>query len=240
MSRFDCVLFDFFGTLVHYNPSRREQGYSRSFTVFQRLGGTLAYDDFLHTWDERFEDFDRRCEADASEFSMWEVSTDYFADVTGRAPVRADLDEFVEVYLDEWNTGVRDIDGLAAMLDALGQHHRLAVVTNTHAPDLVPGHLRRMGLDGAFDAVITSVEVGHRKPHAAIYAAALGRMGVDPGRCLFVGDTPGPDYDGPRRAGMEARLIDPDTRHAARVPEADRLTSVLDVLACTSSTPHCA
>lgn len=232
MSRFECVLFDFFGTLVHYNPSRREQGYDRSFAIFQRLGGGLDYDAFLHTWDELFEGFDQRCEADASEFSMWDVTTEYFAGVLPDAPTRAELDEFVDVYLDEWNRGVTDIEGLAAMLTELGEQHRLAVVTNTHAPDLVPGHLRRMGLDGAFDAVITSVEVGHRKPHPAIFATTLERMGVDPGQCLFVGDTPGPDYHGPRAAGMVARLIDPAARHAAAVPATDRIASVLHVIDC--------
>lgn len=165
---------------------------------------------------------------------MWNDTNAIFAASLGAAPSELttdDLDKFVAAYLDEWNTGVTDIDGLASMLAEMGRTHRLAVVTNTHAPDLVPGHLRRMGLDGAFDAVITSVEVGRRKPHPAIYAAALARMGVEPQRCVFVGDTHGPDYVGPRAAGMSARLIDPAGRYADRVPVADRLVSVLDLVA---------
>ncbi len=233
MGDVDCVLFDFFGTLVGYNPSRKEQGYDRSHAVFRRLGGTHGYDDFLHTWDELFCAFELRCEDDDSEFSMWDVTAAYFADALASSaspPATApDIDEFVAVYLDEWNTGVSDIDGLAAMLDEVGRTCRLAVVTNTHAPDLVPAHLRRMGLDGAFEAVVTSVEVGWRKPHPVIYAAALDRVGLDADRCVFVGDTLEPDYVGPRTAGMAARLIDPAGRHAATVPAADRLASVLDL-----------
>ena len=231
VSGVDCVLFDFFGTLVRYNPSRKEQGYDRSHAVFRRLGGTHGYDDFLHTWDELFCAFELRCEDDDSEFSMWDVTTAYFAQALpdASAATATDVDEFVAVYLDEWNTGVSDIDGLAAMLDEIGRTHRLAVVTNTHAPDLVPGHLRRMGLDGAFDRVVTSVETGWRKPHPAIYESALASVGIDAGRCVFVGDTLEPDYVGPRAAGMAARLIDPAGRHAATVPAADRLDSILDL-----------
>jgi len=231
VSGFDCVLFDFFGTLVGYNPSRKEQGYDRSHAVFRRLGGTLDYDPFLHTWDELFCGFEARCEDDDSEFSMWDVTAALFAAAVGEVPARHDLDEFVAVYLDEWNTGVSDIDGLATMLAEVGRAHRLVVVTNTHAPDLVPAHLRRMGLDGAFDAVVTSVDVGWRKPHPAIYAAALGHTGVDPARCVFVGDTLAPDYLGPRTAGMAARLIDPAGRHADTVPAVDRLATILDLAA---------
>ena len=229
MSGFDCVLFDFFGTLVDYNPSRKEQGYDRSHALFRRLGGTLDYDPFLHVWDELFCGFEARSEADDSEFSMWDVSTALFSATVGEAPPLADVDEFVAVYLDEWNTGVSDIDGLVAMLDEVGRAHRLVVVTNTHAPDLVPAHLRRMGIDGAFDAVVTSVEVGWRKPHPAIYAAALERAGADPSRCVFVGDTLEADYVGPRSAGMAARLIDPTGRHAATVPAFDRLATILEL-----------
>lgn len=195
-----------------------------------RLGGTLDYDPFLHTWDELFCGFELGCEDDDHEFSMRDVTAAFFAATADRPPTPADLDEFVDVYLEEWNTGVSDIDGLATMLADVGRTHRLAVVTNTHAPDLVPAHLRRMGLDGAFDAVVTSVEVGWRKPHPAIYAAALGRAGVDPSRCVFVGDTRAPDYLGPRAAGMAARLIDPmdATPPTSRQPTAS--ATVLDLV----------
>ena len=60
-----------------------------------------------------------------------------------------------------------------------GRPHRLAVVTNTHHPTLVPDHLDAMGLSPHIDAVITSVEVGWRKPHPAIYEAVLGAMQCD-------------------------------------------------------------
>ncbi|GAA3600348.1 hypothetical protein GCM10022419_100520 [Nonomuraea rosea] len=40
--------------------------------------------------------------------------------------------------------------------------------------------------------------------------------GIEPSSALFVGDTFVPDYEGPRRAGMTALLIDPLER--ARCP----------------------
>jgi len=226
-----CVLFDFFGTLVNYNPSRIEQGYARSHDQFLAMGGRLDYGTFITRWDTAFAHFDRRSDHDDSEFSMWDVGREFFTDVTGSEPDAESLDAFIDVYLDEWNAGVTDIPGVAAMLAEVGQRHRLAVVTNTHSPFLVPAHLRRMGIDGAFELVVTSIEVGRRKPHPAIYRHALDKLGLEPRRCVFVGDTVVADYIGPRAIGMQSLLVDPTGRHAVEHLHhlGHRVASVLDV-----------
>ncbi|MFC7642797.1 HAD family hydrolase [Streptosporangium lutulentum] len=139
----------------------------------------------------------------------------------------AEVEEFVSRYIREWNTGVRYLPGLADLIEELSAEYRLAVVTNTHQPTLVPDHLETMGVLSSFDAVITSVEVGWRKPHPKIYAAALDALGVQASSAVFVGDTHVPDYEGPERAGMTAFLIDP--HHRVAVPETRRLASVFDL-----------
>ena len=101
------------------------------------------------------------------------------------------------------------------------------MVSNTNQADLVPGHLAAMGIDRYLDAVVTSVEVGWRKPHPAIYAAALGRLEISPASAVFVGDTYEADYAGPVAAGMAAFLIDPERRHD--IPAARRLESLADL-----------
>jgi putative hydrolase of the HAD superfamily len=113
------------------------------------------------------------------------------------------------------------------LIEELSTEYRLAVVTNTHQPTLVPDHLEAMGVLSSFDAVITSVEVGWRKPHPNIYSAALDALSIQAPSAVFVGDTYVPDYEGPERSGMTAFLIDPHCRVA--IPENRRLTSVFDL-----------
>ncbi len=60
------------------------------------------------------------------------------------------------------------------------------------------------GLTTHFDALISSAWVGARKPHPRIYADALATAGVEAGAALFVGDTWGPDVDGPLAAGIRS------------------------------------
>ena len=221
------LLFDFFGTLVEYDASRTAQGYQRTHAELTAIGVDLEYADFLMRWDDTAARFDAASEVDDHEFSMIELGTAFLRAALGRTPSTGEVDGVVASYLDEWNQGVHPIEGVPALLRSLVEHHRLAVVTNTHSPTLVPQHLSAMGVADCFEVVITSVEVGWRKPHRAIYDATLAALRVDPAACTFVGDTRGPDYIGPRSMGMQAYLIDPGARQS--VPADHRIESVLDL-----------
>lgn len=59
------------------------------------------------------------------------------------------------------------------------------------------------------DAVLTSVDVGCRKPHPSGFLQMAGRLGVEPGRMIYVGNEP-KDVAGARSAGMKSVLIDRD------------------------------
>jgi putative hydrolase of the HAD superfamily len=224
-----ALLFDFFGTLVRYSPSRTEQGYHGSYAMVRGLGATVDYQGFLALWVEVSAGFDRRCEADDSEFSMTEAGTAFLERLLSRAPAPDEVEAFVEGYCDEWDAGVTYVDGVAPMLRELAASHRLAVVSNTHSPTLVPRHLDRMGVAGLFETVVLSVDLGLRKPHPAVYRRALDDLGTAAADAVFIGDSYGPDYAGPRRHGMRALLIDPD--RATDIPREHRLSSITD-------TPH--
>jgi putative hydrolase of the HAD superfamily len=221
------VLFDFFGTLVDYSASRTEQGYHRTHDLLSRLGGDLSYDDFLAAWSRASAAFDRRSDADDSEFSMTEVASEFLYEALPRSPTSDEVAEFAARYVTEWNAGVRYLDGVPEMLKDLSADYRLAVVTNTHQPDLVPNNLAAMGVRELFEAVVTSVEVGWRKPHPLIYATTLRRLSIDAEAAVFVGDNHLPDYLGPERAGIISYLIDPSG--SAPVADYRRLGTILDL-----------
>lgn len=63
------------------------------------------------------------------------------------------------------------------------------------------------GIAGLFDILLTSVEVGLRKPEPAGYHELARRLGVAPYEMLFVGNEP-KDVIGAKRAGAWAALID--------------------------------
>ena len=207
------VLLDFFGTLVGYSPSRTEQGYQLSHGFVTSQGAQISYAGFLQVWAEESARLDARSARDDSEFSMQEVATAVMARVLGRDPDPAHAAALVRTYIGEWNTAVAYPPAVPTIVSALAGRYRLAVVTNTHQPDLVPDHLAAMGIAHHIDAVITSVEVGWRKPHPVIYAEALHRLDITAASAVFAGDTYSADYAGPVAAGMTAFLIEIGRAH---------------------------
>jgi putative hydrolase of the HAD superfamily len=67
--------------------------------------------------------------------------------------------------------------------------------------------LDALGIGGMFDAIVTSAQVGTAKPAPAVFAAALGRVGVCAGEALHVGDDPRLDVGGARAAGVLPVLL---------------------------------
>jgi len=83
----------------------------------------------------------------------------------------------------------------------------LGIVSNTTIqPHIVDFYLAECGLDKMVDFRILSSELGWRKPHPAIYAAALARAGAEAANTVFVGDRSIEDVAGSKRLGMKAIL----------------------------------
>lgn len=218
------LIFDFFGTLVAYSPSRTSQGYSASHSFYAANGGHLDYSAFLACWVAGFSELDASTSASHREYSMVEAARSFqrHASFASDADV---LKELAASYLEEWNQGVRYIDGVSSMLRRLANRFDLSIITNTHDLDLVPNHLRRMGLDRLFSRVITSVGFGTRKPSPSIFGFALSELSVSPDQCIYIGDSYEPDFEGPRSVGIRPLLIDPERR--APVEPDERIDTIL-------------
>jgi putative hydrolase of the HAD superfamily len=91
-----------------------------------------------------------------------------------------------------------------ALLDSLRERSlATGLVSNAFDPGwLLHEDLARMGLAERLDVAVFSSEIGLRKPHPAIFEAALERLGVDPDDALFVGDRRVEDVQGAKALGM--------------------------------------
>lgn len=84
----------------------------------------------------------------------------------------------------------------------------MALVTNFDHPPYVYDLLCARGLEGQFDAVVISGEVGVDKPDPLIFYLAMEALHCSPKEALFVGDSLGADIAGAQAAGFRAILID--------------------------------
>jgi HAD superfamily hydrolase (TIGR01509 family) len=122
------------------------------------------------------------------------------------------------------------IEGTVAALARLREAGiRLAVVSNSDGS--VRESLTRAGFEGLFEFVVDSHEVGVSKPDPAIFAHALGRLGVEPSAAWYVGDSIYHDIGGGRAAGLAVSvLIDPfdlGLEHSPRIASVAQLPQLL-------------
>jgi HAD superfamily hydrolase (TIGR01509 family) len=98
------------------------------------------------------------------------------------------------------------LPGTHDALRALKERYKLGVISNSdgHIAELV----ERMGLADCFHAIIDSSIVGHEKPDARIFQAAMEAVGSAPADSLYVGDIYSIDYVGALGAGMQPLLFD--------------------------------
>jgi putative hydrolase of the HAD superfamily len=91
-----------------------------------------------------------------------------------------------------------------ALLDSLrGRGLLTGLVSNAFDPGwLLHQDLADMGLAERLDAAVFSSEVGLRKPHPAVFEAALSALGVEPEDAVFVGDRRYEDMRGAKELGM--------------------------------------
>ncbi|MBK9926611.1 MAG: HAD family hydrolase [Anaerolineales bacterium] len=221
------ILFDFFGTLVEYSDSRIGQGYELSHSIVLSSGVNIKYPEFLERWDAMFRKFDLAAEANQDEFSMDDVVNGFLSSVLDKDPTPELVKNFRDVYLQEWNKGVKTIEGVPELLRQLKGHYTLALVTNTHSGDFVRSHLHDMGIAEHFSAIVASVEHGKRKPHPSIFELALEATGGKSENALYVGDSFSTDYMGAKNVGMRCLLIDPHKKHD--IPPEDRIAHILDL-----------
>lgn len=79
-----------------------------------------------------------------------------------------------------------------------------AILTN--GTDTVREEISRLGIEGAFDRIINSAEIGVRKPEPAAYRRALDDLSTRPSQALLVDDSPF-NIEGARRVGMHGLLF---------------------------------
>ena len=122
--------------------------------------------------------------------------------------VRAACLDYYYAHIAEFAKPFPEIPELLPKLRALGL--KTAIVTNV-TPDRLSSQKRKveaLGIGHLFDAIVYSGEYGINKPDRRIFDHAAGLLGVDPSRCLFVGDDPTSDISGALGAGIEAVWVD--------------------------------
>lgn len=107
--------------------------------------------------------------------------------------------------------------------------YTLGIISNVITSREIPDWIEADGFAPYFKSVVLSSVLGIRKPDPAIYLEAARLAGVDPSRCVYVGDNLKRDVTGTRAAGFGGVviLISPEELAEAVITEENRPDVIL-------------
>lgn len=179
-----------------------------------KLTGTkMTPDAFVDLLEERYKVLRKRAKEkliEASEKEMWTkwMLPDFPAEMV--APLSGKL---TRLWRDCDGRRVPREDVTQTVIELSRRGYLLGIIANTITETEIPDFLETEGLTGYFKTVVLSSKLGIRKPNPEIYWEAARRIGVEPARCIYVGDNPVRDVEGTRAAGygMMILILEPDT-----------------------------
>jgi len=195
---YDAVIFDLWGTLV---DGLQEKPYHDSLRRTARAAGAPP-EEFIRIWcsDEiqsgRF----------VGTFATQADCIRHVCEVLGVAPTDEALQRAADVRAEFTRSGLVPRPGTVEVLRSLRARGLKLGLMTASSPNSVR-FWPRTPLAGLFDAALFSCDVGLTKPDPRFYDLACRRLGVSPGRCLYVGDGAGNELTGAAEAGMTAVLI---------------------------------
>jgi HAD superfamily hydrolase (TIGR01509 family) len=121
---------------------------------------------------------------------------------------------------------------LLSDIKSLGMRTVIASNTYWRDADSYWEDFRLLGMADYVDAIVTSVDAGHLKPHPAVFRMAMRAGGAPAGRCIVIGNKEANDIEPALALGMHAILVHPDDP----VPESSRADAVApDLWACSQA-----
>lgn len=214
------LIFDFFGTLVRYQdgifPGER---YGRTHQFLLDHGLDLDYDRMVSRFGSACRELEEQARLTLAEWHMYDAGRLFFRELLGSEPDNDLLARFIAVFIEEWNRGTEYFPEIEPFLARLAGRYRLSVISNSQYPPLVPCNLEAMGVSLYFAQVVTSAELGFRRPDQRIFQEALSRLGIKPVQALYIGDSFESDYKGATDAGIPCVLVDPEAAWIGRVAQ---------------------
>jgi putative hydrolase of the HAD superfamily len=202
----EAIFLDLGNTLRMLVKDEKHQSRARR-RIVELVGANEDPDTFCKKLDERYKiyrkwAFENLSEAPESElWTRWLVP-EFPAEKI--APLGVEL-----TYQFRQSMGRRVVvDGGREVLDELSRRgYSLGIISNLIGSREIPEWLEADGFAPYFKSVVLSSEFGKRKPDPSIYFEAVRRAGVEPAKCVYVGDNLKRDVTGTRAAGFGMVII---------------------------------
>ena len=204
-----AVFFDFYHTLVCYQPAQEEL----EAQALGELGVEVEPEDLrrpvVKADEFIYQEITRRPLSQRSREDIMVLYSQYQRTLLGEAGIEAS-EKLVLGLLGKMQQVKMKLvlydDVVPALTELKGKRLVLGLISNVEHD--INATLDELGLSSWLDTVVTSRDAGFNKPHPEIFQEALRRAGVPPAEAIYVGDQYQADVVGSRSAGMKGMLLD--------------------------------
>ena len=202
----EAIFLDVGNTLRIVIPDEAFMAQSRQ-QLAELTGTTMSPDEFHALLEERYKVLRKRAKEqliEASEREMWtkwmlpDFPTEKIAPLSGK---------LTRLWRDCDGRRVPRDDVKETVIELSKRGYLMGIIANTITETEIPDYLKTDGLTNYFKTVVLSSKVGIRKPNPEIYWEAARMIGVEPEKCVYVGDNPVRDVEGTRAAGYGMMII---------------------------------
>ena len=151
--------------------------------------------------EERYKVLRKRAKEQLVEASEKEMWTQWMLPELPAEAIAPQSSKLTRLWRDCDGRRVPREDARDTIIELSKRGYLLGIIANTITETEIPDYLETDGLSAYFKTVILSSKVGIRKPNPEIYWEAARRIGVEPVKCVYVGDNPVRDVEGTRAAG---------------------------------------
>lgn len=202
-----AIAFDLIGTIVHVKPNR-EAMLKSLLEALKAAGVKLDTDAFYDAYRRVNQRYMKLRVNSLREFSNPFIVAETLGELGHPIkPEDSTIVEAVKEYFKPYLESVYTTPGTRKVLTGLKRKYRLGIVTNFTFPWTVDECLKKTRLKGVFNPVVTSADVGWRKPHPLIFKAFVQAVGVAEEDIVFVGDDLKRDIYGAFKVGMKTILL---------------------------------
>ncbi|MHA1583156.1 MAG: HAD family hydrolase [Candidatus Baldrarchaeia archaeon] len=206
-----AVLFDFIGTLAHLkHPKKAEEtAFKSAHKSLIKNGVKITYQEFKTAYFKlRSETLKILLDEELKEvnlcdrFSMTLKLLGY-----DLLPEDKIIVETADAFFSEYFKALKLDENTIPVLKELKEKYILGIVSLLMYSPPLQKFLDKHNMLDFFDVIVTSADVGYRKPHPKIFLAALEKINVKPLEAVFIGDDPIRDVLGAKNVGMKTILI---------------------------------
>ena len=181
--------------------------------IVKMTGAQMGPDEFFDFLENRYQVLRKRAKNELIEASEKEMWTQWMLPDFPQEKIAPFSSKLTRLWRDCDGRRVPRSDVCKVVLELYDRGYQLGIIANTITETEIPDWLEADHLTEYFKTVVLSSKLGIRKPNPEIYWEAARRVGVEPAKCVYVGDNLVRDVEGTLAAGygMSIILLEPET-----------------------------